>query len=923
MLRFTLLLLFNCIFFTVFAQKSSSFYTNYTTDQGLPSTETYAVSQDKEGYLWFATDNGVCRFNGFEFKQFGPLQGLEDPVVFYIEIAEDGKVWFCSMSGKLFYYEKGEIFPYKHNKIISEFRQKNGLPSCFNITQNEVYIGLNGLGILKIADNGTYRITRKNEGQGLIFLDLGRKILNSNYQNATIKTRKSNISIIQNKQEFYFEKNIDKKGSGPAKSLRLNKDTLLLQSDYQWFIFDEKKLIWEKEVPETFTSIIQIGKKFYACPSSAKGIWVFDNLEDLKNMRHETYLDGIQTSGILQDKNGAFWITTIDKGVFYFPSFENKVLDENVGFSTAYITTFAQKDNKNAFVGLRNGDVFLYNFKKNTTKKIYNNTLQQKVYELYYDTKTDILWKGAAMQIEYLENGKWEKSKFLGNNAYKLKSIHQDKEILGIYQGGFFILDKKTKDSTFFTEYRKNIPRIRTLAALGTPDNRLWIGNVNGLFEIINGELLSPNFSHPTFKKRIEDLAILSDGSMVIATKGGGVSLWKDADIQTITSKDGLSTDMIENLYVDENDNIWAGTLNGLNRIKIQKDRSVQIQTINTTYGLPSNEITKVSKINGKLWVATTKGLAILNDKELDFQGESNLIIEEVRVNGKPILDDENNIFPYNQNNIQIKYVDLNYRNAGNTLYRFRLKNQNEWTVSNDHGLNFSTLENGTYTFEVQVKTAIGAWSKSKIWQFEILPPWWKTDWFRALLISLIVGIVVMGFIFYIKRLNRDVANKKELAQLQNTAMQAQMNPHFIFNCLNSIQLLIVLDKKTEAMDYLGTFSKLVRRVLQVSAQDKISLSEDIDLIESYLHLEKMRFKENFEYRIEKSNASEFDLVKIPPLLVQPYVENAIIHGIGKNNKHSMFQFSKNITFLKNLKNNILIYSKISIFYFYKNHKKL
>jgi ligand-binding sensor domain-containing protein len=212
MVRFVLTLGLGVFFFTIFSQNNNgTFYTNYTTDQGLPSTETYAVVQDKEGYLWFATDNGVCRFNGFEFKQFGPLQGLEDPVVFYIEVAEDGKVWFCSMSGKLFYYEKGAIFPYKHNKTISEFRKNSSFPNSFHIKKNTIYIGLRTLGILKINEGGNYQVIRKDAQRGAVFLEVGSSILSTSFQNAAFDKSIESIFIQKNEQEFYIEKPISKK----------------------------------------------------------------------------------------------------------------------------------------------------------------------------------------------------------------------------------------------------------------------------------------------------------------------------------------------------------------------------------------------------------------------------------------------------------------------------------------------------------------------------------------------------------------------------------------------------------------------------------------------------------------------------------------------------------------------------------------
>ena len=187
---------------------------------------------------------------------------------------------------------------------------------------------------------------------------------------------------------------------------------------------------------------------------------------------------------------------------------------------------------------------------------------------------------------------------------------------------------------------------------------------------------------------------------------------------------------------------------------------------------------------------------------------------------------------------------------------------------------------------EVQSQNKDGFWSEPARLAFSIRPPFWQRPWFWAALGLLAAGLAYRFYRNRVDRLKKEVAFQKQLAEkeremnaLQRSALRAQMNPHFLSNCLNTIQSFIAKGEKMTAMRYLSNFNRLLRRALDFSQVNEISLEEEVQLLKDYIELEQMRFGGRFTYQVEVDEAIDLFDTQIPPMLVQPFVENAIIHA--------------------------------------------
>ena len=196
----------------------------------------------------------------------------------------------------------------------------------------------------------------------------------------------------------------------------------------------------------------------------------------------------------------------------------------------------------------------------------------------------------------------------------------------------------------------------------------------------------------------------------------------------------------------------------------------------------------------------------------------------------------------------------------------------------------FTNLPGGLYTLKVREAGAAGLFSPETTLLLRILPPFWKTLWFRVLASIILAGVAYLLFRMRLNQQNRKNLQQLQVAQSELKAIRSQMNPHFIFNCVTAIDALIATGQSQKASAYLAKFSKLVRQVLQLSEKQLISLEDEINTLKLYLQLEQLRMQDSFDFSFKIGEGLE-EQVEIPPMLLQPFVENAIIHGLKASMK--------------------------------------
>jgi ligand-binding sensor domain-containing protein len=475
---------------------------------------------------------------------------------------------------------------------------------------------------------------------------------------------------------------------------------------------------------------------------------------------------------------------------------------------------------------------------------------------------------------------------------------------------------------------------IWSIASVGS--KYLWLGTDRGLckFNKANGkfEVVAVDRKNYLSSHLIKCIAEDKDGKIWVGTSNNGLNRLDPVTqkVKQFTSNldDELSFwgENVNCIYIDENGTIWVGG-HGLNKY-IKESGSFKHFTVDN--GLADNDVMSILEDDdGKLWIATLNGLSVfdpinehfqnyyekdgLQDNEfsnaacclksgkLAFGGKNgisicnptrffiNTIPPELSITSFSIFDKQLDVemaftkqieLDFNENYFSIEYTALDFSNPDFIQYAYKLENADkEWiyTDAANRIAKYTNIDPGHYRFRVKASNGDGVWNEEGVFvDLIIKPPFWKTIWFILLEILLLVLIVI----FIIRYREKKIKERTEFQLLEQKLLRSQMNPHFIFNSLSSIQSFIFENNPLEAGSYLSRFAELIRSILYNSREEFITLEKEIKTLKNYLDLQQLRYNNKFDYLLDVDPLIQPDLIKIPPMLAQPFVENAIEHGI-------------------------------------------
>ena len=375
-------------------------------------------------------------------------------------------------------------------------------------------------------------------------------------------------------------------------------------------------------------------------------------------------------------------------------------------------------------------------------------------------------------------------------------------------------------------------------------------------------------------------MALLPGGGMAFSLQGAGVLLRDGQGRFThLTQREGLGAENINRLYVSPGGQLFACSYSGLHLLSLRGD-AWEVATIDRKAGLPSDQVNDVIAIGQEVWAATNQGLARFSELPTPLPMPAP-VLDKWRVNNREIRFAPGMQFSHNDNNLRMRFHALHYRSEGEIPYRYRLLGADTtYTYAKVREISFARLAPGAYVFEVQAQNEAGTWSEPARWAFRVRLAWWQTLWFQIGAGLLLIAGAVFWNYRRLQKSRREARDREKMRELEAAALRAQMNPHFIFNCLGSIQHFIAENDPATATRYLARFARLVRLALHGSVDGRHSLRDEIAMLENYLELEQLRFRGKFAYEIQTDPSLDPDDISLPPLLVQPFVENAILHGM-------------------------------------------
>jgi ligand-binding sensor domain-containing protein len=861
---------------------------NFDSESGLPSSEVYSVMQDSKGYLWFATDMGVSKFNGYEFKNYSTENGLSDNTVFSFFEDSKNRIWFLSQSGRLSYFLNDSIYSLRCNPIISDITQLESdiIHSIHVDAGDTIWLGLRDL-ILKIEpgwnEDNLKQITIPDCGGYIYLIDENAFISNGRHVAGCLISvyGKSLNRIIQITPSERGDYNVQRRFT----AIRLTDGSFLVSAGNELINFDRSGILSSTIEDAELISLLET-KEQQIISASYSGVRIYADRK-LTEFEEIPMLFGKTVTDVIVDHENSLWFSTEGQGVYYIPFRNCKYYTPENGLEKSKISCLVLNNNL-IVTGHLSGAISLIENDKIT---LVNKEQNQK--------------STANTRIRCLVNGN-DSALFVGSipASYVLIYPHLEKQLeLTDFQIKKMVPVEETifwgLQSTRLVKFDAS-ENFRILEVV--PFNRyaddifydskgtLWIGSINGVWIFENDSLINLGDTYPIFKSRIINIVEDANGRIWMASRGNGILVKDGNTVFTIQVKDGLASNMCRNMFIDSEQNVWVGSNKGLSQIRILNHNSSEFSYDISVYtkenGLLTNEVNFIAQRDDKLILAHNSGLSIFNPNHLENKSTPPPVhITGISVKDQIYLDDTIQL-PYSQNYLSINYVGLTYKNPGNVEYKYKMEGiDTSWVYTKYTTAQFQTLAPGKYTFIVYAKNNYGVWSKSPaVAHIIILPLWWQTWWFKTILILLGVFLVYVIITKRIRSVRRAVQEKSDLqirlASTELKALRAQMNPHFIYNTLNSIQYFITNNNPDSSQRYLSKFAKLIRYVLDNSKVAEIPFEKELEAITIYMELEALRFENKFEFSIMVDSKIDTHNIQIPSMLIQPYIENAIWHGI-------------------------------------------
>jgi len=855
-------------------------YTHYDIKEGLAGSTVYAMVQDKEGFIWFATETGLSRFDGTHFKKFTKADGLPDNEIIQLFADSKGRVWISPFKKVACYYYKGKIYNPGNDSVLRHIHMHDNIVGYAEDAQGNILLQEpHSLHLVKSNGQVTFISTIGNDSTTFISA-IGANV------NGGFWVLKKNKIFQFNNDRFLLRKEIPSMLSfynfvriAHQMTAYLSSETtmsVLSMSTGKTVVFPYKYFIYH-------ANAAILGEHTVAC-ATTKGALIYDvNKPD----SGELFLPGIPVSNMLEDTEGSWWFSTFGKGVYRLTSAYMRNIKIKQPDNQELAVNCFMRHNESVLVGA-NG-LFIPRLSVETglpepvkpgAREAGNSPGFHYVYSVYTLSpfaKNKVLMGGSRLLIRLSPDLKWEKDIF--NILVKGICTNKNKILVCTNNSAVEI------DSARFV-ITDTILHERGTAIYANNDT-VYIGTLNGLYRVLLPGKTQQNLGSksPLLRNRIA--AITEDLNHVVwvATYGEGIIAWKDGRVvKQISEKDGLTSNICRTVFLDKND-LWVGTDKGLNKINVSHP-DYPIKKYTTGDGLATDIINAIYVSNGKVFVGTPEGVTFFDEQKVSSQSHCDLTFTDISIGGQTYYPTNMpSTIPHGQNILQFNYAGISYKSAGDIRYRYRLLGlDSNWKETRETFLSYPTLPSGDYQLQIYAINKFDVVSKMITAGFTIEKLMSETTWFKLLIglaFLVITGSLVWLIIYRIRRREQEkTAINKRIGDLEQLARKAQMNPHFIFNSLNSIQQYVMDADITGANKFISGFSRLIRQTLDFSSRHDITLAQELDYLSNYLDLERTRLENAFGWSVSVApdvNTAEYH---IPPMILQPFVENSVRHGL-------------------------------------------
>lgn len=909
------------LFQNIFSQQYN--FKQYSVGDGLAQSQVYALLEDHDGYIWMGTQGGgISKFDGQDFINYSTKDGISNNYIHSLAQDDSGIIYIGSQDGLTIF--NGTFFA----KIKSQKQLK--IESIKIDPDEKVWLGTNQ-GLFFYENDTLTRYSSKNRWVNENIHDIhidpnGTMWLATDY----------GVVKIDSEKEYLFSQ---KEGlrSRLINAIHRDTDDVLWVSTYGEGIYRMKNNKFEavKEFKNKIVfDFLSVNKTLWL-GTLQNGISVYHTLSE--NYSHFDVASGLPANKIhslLKDSWGNIWVGTSGSGVACYSGQQFEYYNRDTGLPGRQIYSL-EKDNKNnLYLGISDQGLYKYSLDSLIKLKHIDGIDNVKVKALYND-RLNRLWIGTDNKGCYLyENDSLTQVTGLSSDWIKAFAEDKNNNIYVATAGGGINIIHFTDSSNYQVDIltkHNGLNENRITDLIVDSRNRVWFSTVSHGIGVILPDRTIIMFTENDglISNEVRSLAIDGNQRLWIASPTSGITT-----MDLLASQLSFSTfpypneNVIYLLQFDKKGNLWIGTESGLDKLLLNEKVDIlekfHFGKSDGFLGVETCTNSSIMDNEGQLWFGTIDGFC----KTKPEDNVINLYPPKLKVNHvnlfyKPLQEtklkhflspdgsiQDTLILTYSQNHLTFNFKGIDLVNPENVTYQWKLLGlEDSWApFSKNSQVSYSNLKPGEYSFQVKSCNKDGACNIiPEIVNFTILAPFWQKLWFKfvficgvLLLILITSGSIIKNIRKKSREKNQRLQLEKNVLELEQKALRLQMNPHFIFNSLNSIQGLIASNNNKDARLSLSRFSKLMRQTLENSRESFITVEDEISMLKNYLDLEKHTHNNKFDYQIAVSDDAIEEL--IPPLLIQPFVENAIIHGVVPKEKGGIIKINFSV-----VKNQILI----------------
>lgn len=868
------------VFFNIIASSQSYSYKHYTIFDGLTQNQTKEIYQDSKGFIWISNKNGIDRFDGKSFVNYDISHVRNRITTKFFEFKNH---FFCLTESDLLYLNDNKfISVFKSEIPIIDIDFNEDTSKIFLLTHQEIYEISNNQKI-KHYDLSKYRHLTSSK-----YIPNNGLLISSRFK-VLLLDKKNKLKTVYNKNAGSIVKSKDNRIFFIMEDI--NNDPIIKNQKgaiYEYIYGDLKQIYSNpnKKI-ETKLKLLEDNRLVFFEDRSTWNIIDFDG-----NLICTDEIYGQELMSCYKDKDNKLWFSS-ENGIFYLMSYAFRNYDEKSGMPKYIWSIFEDKDSNMIFASFYSDLVKLKN----------NNIINLNHYKDDIGTKLSFYMGGftnslgqwmipAAGRILVHDKGKFSSLLLLNNNINSTAlSTYEDTTTQKVYFGtnhGLFVYDLIADRFEHF-ETESNILDIEK-----DKFGRLWICTSKGVLLFKDG-----NFENFKNGENIVDKGVVSAkkdsyGNMWLAKRSGLI-------LHTYKQEFKILDNVFHFIELYKEKYIIAGSILGIYLIDLQKFYSMKGHSIlyfdrfNGFTGIESGQNGSFVDSKGNVWIPTASSVVKLMPEKLTIDSLAPpTMIYSIEVSKRDFNWKELELKTLNlnshvkinhkTNNLKIQYHGIEFNCPERVKYKYRLVGYNDnWISTNNETAIFANLKPGKYKFELMSCNENNYCSETTEVFITIKPAFWQTWIFRIItsltLISLIIFLISSYFKSKEKKQKRERQIKKDLLQMQLNTINAQLDPHFVFNSITAISYLVQDDNKDVAYSYFVKLSRLLRDSLSTRKQITRTLEEELEFVSNYLCLQKLRFGDRFKYIFEISQNTDYSFL-VPKMCIQIFVENALKHGL-------------------------------------------